>query len=277
MLTDMEFKKLQAETFELRKEAIKMATRAGTGHLGPALSLIDILCTLYSRVMKYDPQRPDLPERDRLIISKGHGCIGLYVTLAQAGFFEKSLLQTYCNQLGTALGGHPERHLPGVEANTGSLGHGFNIGIGMALAAKADKLNYRVFTVLGDGENQEGSIWEGAMAAAHYKLDNLVAIVDRNNLQVSGFVNRIMDIKPLEEKWASFGWSVQVINGHDLHELDEAFQAIPFTKGTPSLIIANTVKGKGLPMAENKVEWHHKAPTKEEYRVLAEELGLGEL
>lgn len=277
MLTEMELKKLQEETVELRKEAIKMAVRAGTGHLGPALSLIDILWILYSRVMKYDPQKPDWPERDRLIISKGHGCIGLYVSLAQAGFFDKSLLKTYCNQLGTTLGGHPERHLPGVEANTGSLGHGFNIGIGMAIAAKVDKLNYRVYTILGDGENQEGSIWEGAMAAAHYKLDNLVVIVDRNNLQVSGFVNDIMDIRPLEKKWASFGWSVKVINGHDLNELDEAFQSVPFTKGTPSLIIANTIKGKGLPMAENKVEWHHKAPTKEEYKVLAGELGLGEL
>jgi len=277
MLTEKELKKLQEETFEIRKEAIKMAVRAGTGHLGPALSIVDILWTLYSRVMNYDPHKPDWPERDRLIISKGHGCIALYVNLAKAGFFDKSLLKTYCNELDTALGGHPERKLPGVEANTGSLGHGFNIGIGMAIAAKVDNLKYKVYTILGDGENQEGSIWEGAMAAAHFKLDNLVAIVDRNNLQVSGFVNDIMEIKPLEDKWASFGWGVKVIDGHDFNELDEAFKAIPFIEGCPSVIIANTIKGKGLPVAENKVEWHHKVPTKQEYEVLAGELGLGEL
>ena len=164
-------------------------------------------------------------------------------------------------QLNTKLGGHPERDLPGVEANTGSLGHGFNIGIGMALAAKVDRKDYKVYTILGDGETQEGSIWEGAMSAAHYKLDNLVAIVDQNNLQVSNFVDQVMNIEPLADKWASFGWGVREIDGHDYNQIDEALSAVPFIPGKPSVIIAKIVKGKGLPIAENKVEWHHKVPT----------------
>ena len=277
MLTAKELDALKDEAAEVRKEAIKMATRAGTGHLGPALSIVDILLTLYSRVMKYDPQTPSWPERDRLILSKGHGCISLYVTLAKKGFFDEGLLRSYCAELDTLLGGHPERKLPGIEANTGSLGHGFCIGVGMAIAAKVDKLDYKVYTILGDGENQEGSIWEGAMSAAHYKLDNLVAIVDRNNLQVSNFVNKVMEIDPLAEKWSSFGWGVKVIDGHDYCRLDEAFKSVPFTQGKPSVIIANTVKGKGLPIAENKVEWHHKVPTLKQYEELDKELGLGDL
>jgi len=277
VLTDGELNKLTHEAAEVRKEAIKMATRAGTGHLGPALSIADILWILYSRVMKYHPQDPSWPERDRLLLSKGHGCISLYVTLAKKGFFEEELLKSYCAKVDTLLGGHPERKLPGIEANTGSLGHGFNIGVGMSMVAKAEQKNYKVFTILGDGENQEGSIWEGAMSAAHYQLDNLVAIVDRNNLQVSNFVNKVMGIEPLAEKWSSFGWGVKVIDGHDLNQLDEAFKSVPFIEGKPSVIIANTVKGKGLPMAENKVEWHHKAPSLQEYQEIDKELGLGDL
>lgn len=277
MLSSTELDQMKSEVAEVRKECIKMATRAGTGHLGPALSIVDILWTLYSRVLKYDPQNPSWPKRDRLILSKGHGCISLYVTLAKKGFFSEDLLKSYCAGLDTPLGGHPERKLSGIEANTGSLGHGFCIGVGMALAAKADALDYRVYAILGDGENQEGSIWEGAMCASHYKLDNLVAIVDRNNLQVSNFVDKVMGIDPLAEKWSGFGWGVKVIDGHNLNQLDDAFLAVPFVKGKPSVIIANTIKGKGLPIAENKVEWHHKAPTPEQYRELDKELSLGSL
>lgn len=277
MLTDAELTKMQSEVAEVRKEAIKMATRAGTGHLGPALGIVDILWTLYSRVMKYDPKNPSWPERDRLLLSKGHSCIALYVTLAKKGFFDESLFRTYCADVDTLLGGHPERRLPGVEANTGSLGHGFNIGVGMAIVGKSDKKDYKVYSILGDGENQEGSIWEGAMCAAHYKLDNLVAIVDRNNLQVSNFVDKVMGVEPLADKWASFGWGVKVIDGNDLNQLDEAFKAIPFVKGKPSAIIAKTIKGKGLPIAENKVEWHHKVPNAQEYSEMDKLLGLGNL
>lgn len=277
MLTAEELTQLQNEAAEVRKEAIKMATRAGTGHLGPALGIVDILWTLYSRFMKYDPKNPAWPERDRLIISKGHSCLALYATLAKKGFFDESLFKTYCNKFHTLLGGHPERNLPGVEANTGSLGHGFNIGIGIALASKADHLDYKVYTILGDGENQEGTIWEGAMAAAHFKLDNLVAIVDRNNLQVSNFLDQVMGIEPLADKWASFGWGVKVLDGHDYNQLDQAFSSVPFVEGKPSVIIAKTLKGKGIPFAENKVEWHHKVPSAKEYQELDELLGLGDL
>jgi len=277
MLSSQELDKMKIEAAQIRKECIKMATRAGTGHLGPALSIADILWVLYSRVLRYDPKNPSWPERDRLILSKGHGCISLYVTLAKKGFFSEDLLKTFCLELDTPLGGHPERKLPGVEANTGSLGHGFCIGIGMALAAKVDGLDYRVFTILGDGENQEGSIWEGAMCASHYNLDNLVAIVDRNNLQVSNFVDKVMGLEPLADKWSSFGWGVEVLDGHDLEELDDAFRRVPFVKGKPSVIIAKTIKGKGLPIAENRVEWHHKVPTLEQYRELDKELSLGDL
>jgi len=208
MLSSTELDQMKSEVAEVRKECIKMATRAGTGHLGPALSIVDILWTLYSRVLKYDPQNPSWPKRDRLILSKGHGCISLYVTLAKKGFFSEDLLKSYCAELDTPLGGHPERKLSGIEANTGSLGHGFCIGVGMALAAKADALDYRVYAILGTEENQEGSIWEGAMCASHYKLDNLVAIVDRNNLQVSNFVDKVMGIDPLAEKWSGLWMGV---------------------------------------------------------------------
>ncbi len=277
MLTVEEIEQLQRGADEARKEAIKMATRAGTGHLGPALGIMDIVWILYSRFLKYDVKNPSWPKRDRLILSKGHSCLALYAVLGMKGFFDKSLFKTYCTELGTRLGGHPELSLPGVEANTGSLGHGFNIGVGMALAGKADNLAYKVYTILGDGETQEGTIWEGAMAAAHFNLDNLIAIVDRNNLQVSNFLDVVMDVEPLAEKWASFGWGVKVLDGHNYEELAEAFSGVPFEEGKPSVIIAETVKGKGLPMAENKVEWHHKVPTLEEYKELDKLLGLGEL
>ena len=275
MLAAEEVKQLRKEAAEVRKEAIKMATCAGTGHLGPALGITDVMWILYSRHLQFDPENPSWPERDRLILSKGHSCLALYAILAKKGFFDEQLLSTYCRKLGTKLGGHPERNLPGVEANTGSLGHGFNIGIGMALAAKADHKNYKVVTILGDGETQEGSIWEGAMSAAHFKLDNLVAIIDRNNLQVSNFVDQVMNIDPLADKWTSFGWGVREIDGHDYQQIDEALGTVPFIPGKPSVVIAKTIKGKGLPIAENKVEWHHKVPNAEEYRELDKLLGLG--
>lgn len=277
MLNDRELEQLEKGAAEARKEAIKMATRAGTGHLGPALGIMDIMWLLYSRFMKYDPKNPSWAERDRLIISKGHSCLALYAVLGLKGFFSTELFKTYCTELGTLLGGHPETDLPGVEANTGSLGHGFNIGIGMALAGKADKQDYKVYTILGDGENQEGTIWEGAMAASHFGLDNMVAVVDRNNLQVSNFLDKVMQIEPLADKWESFGWGVKVVDGHDFQQLNDAFSSVPFVQGKPSVIIANTVKSKGLPFGENKVEWHHKVPNAEQYAELDKLLDLGEL
>lgn len=261
----------------IRKDSLWMSTRAGTGHLGPALSIADILATLYVGVMKVDPKNPKWPDRDRLILSKGHGCLALYSILSQVGFFDRKYLGDFCTKCDTLLPGHPELKLPGVEANTGSLGHGIAIGMGMALAAKLDGKQYRVFVVTGDGELQEGSNWEAAMAAAHHKLDNLVVIVDRNRLQLGDLTENISKLEPLEEKWKSFGWRVKSINGHDIKELLSTLNDVPFSIGKPSAIIANTVKGKGLKIAENKVEWHYKVLTKEQYEGLKEELALEEL
>ncbi|WP_073254884.1 transketolase [Caldanaerovirga acetigignens] len=261
----------------IRKDCIWMSTRAGTGHLGPALSIADILATLYIGVMKVDPKNPKWPDRDRLILSKGHGCLALYSILSQVGFFDRKYLGDFCTKCDTLLPGHPELKLPGVEANTGSLGHGIAIGMGMALAAKLDGKQYRVFVVTGDGELQEGSNWEAAMAAAHHKLDNLVVIVDRNRLQLGDLTENISKLEPLEEKWKSFGWRVKSINGHDIKELLSTLNDVPFSIGKPTAIIAHTVKGKGLKIAENKVEWHYKVLTKEQYEELKEELALEEL
>lgn len=276
-LKESEVEELCQDAHNLRKTCIKMATRAGTGHLAPALDLVEILLILYKRVMDYRVKDPRWEDRDRFILSKGHACIALYAILAEVGFFEKDRLKTFCRELNTLLGGHPEIKVPGIEANTGSLGHGFPIGIGMAIKGKATEKKYRVYTVLGDGESQEGTIWEGAMAASHLGLDNLVAILDRNRLQVSGFTEDVMELSPLEEKWRSFGWGVKVVDGHDFQELNQAFGSLPFKEGSPSIIIASTVKGKGLSFAENRVEWHYKVPNQEEYRRAQEELGLGGL
>ncbi len=276
-LTLNEINELKETALKMRKTAIKMATKAGEAHLGPALDLTEIIVTLYSKIMNYRASDPKWPKRDRLILSKGHGCLALYTILAEKGFYEKELLDTFCTQLDTLFGGHPEVKVPGIEANTGSLGHGFNIGIGMAKAAQIDNFDYKVYTILGDGENQEGSIWEGAMAAPNLNIDNLIAIVDRNHLQVSGRTEKIMNIDPLKNKWESFGWAVQEIDGHDFSQIYNALNSAPFKPGKPSLIIANTIKAKGLSFAENKVEWHHKVPNEEEYRIADKELGLGGL
>lgn len=261
----------------IRKDCIWMSTRAGMGHLGPALSLAEILATLYKGVMKLDPQNPGWPERDRLILSKGHGCLALYSILSQMGFFERRLLEEFCARYDTMLPGHPEMKLPGVEANTGSLGHGIALGMGMALAARLDGSGYRVFVVTGDGELQEGSNWEAAMAAAHHKLDNLVVIVDRNKLQLGDFTENISRLEPLAEKWKSFGWGVRIVDGHNIGELLSTFNDVPFMKDQPSAIIASTIKGKGLKMAENRVEWHYKVLTRQQYEDLKNEMSLEEL
>ena len=262
---------------QIRKDCIWMSTKGGTGHLGPALSIADIMAVLYGEIMKYDPKDPSWPDRDRFILSKGHGCLALYATLAQCGYFDKALYREFCSRLDTMLPGHPEKKLPGVEANTGSLGHGIAIGMGMALAGKMANKDYRVFVITGDGELQEGSNWEAAMAASHHKLDNLVVIVDRNKLQLGDFTENISQLEPLSKKWESFGWEVKVVDGHNIEEMVSVMNTIPFAKGKPSAIIASTIKGKGLKIAENKVEWHYKVLSKEQYEELKDELSLEEL
>jgi len=273
----VKLEKLEKLAEQIRKDSIWMSTKAGTGHLGPALSISDIIAVLYGEILKHDPDNPSWPDRDRFILSKGHGCLALYSALAQCGYFDKKLLGEFCRRLDTMLPGHPERRLPGVEANTGSLGHGIAVGVGMALAGNLANKDYRVFVLTGDGELQEGSNWEAAMAAAHYKLDNLVVIVDRNKLQLGDFTENISQLEPLANKWAAFGWEVKIIDGHNIKEITRTLKSIPFTRAKPSAIIASTIKGKGLKFAENKVEWHYKVLTKQQYEEIKNELSLEEL
>lgn len=248
-----------------------MIYTAGSGHAGGSLSSVDILVSLYFHAMRYDPTNPAAPSRDRFILSKGHSVEGFYAVLARAGFFPESKLAEY-GHFGGMLYGHPTLKVPGVEIPSGSLGHGLSVGVGMALAAKRDGLPYRAFVLMGDGEQAEGSVWEAAMAAANYKLDNLVAIIDNNKLQISGPVERVMNSAPLRAKYESFGWEVREVDGHDLSELCEAFDAAPWRAGKPNMILAHTVKGKGFSFMENNAAWHHKTPSKDEYRMAMEEL-----
>lgn len=232
---------------------------AGCGHPGGAFSSIDVIIALYFEVLKVDPNNPIWPERDYFILSKGHSSVGLYSALALRGFFDKEVMDTF-RQDGSILGGHPDMHkVPGVEMSTGSLGHGLSVGIGLALAARMDKRKNRTYVLMGDGETQEGSVWEAAMAASHYKLDNLTGIVDRNRIQIDGYTEDIMSLEPYRLKWEAFGWEVAEINGHDMGEIVTTLKSVPLKPGKPSLIISHTTKGKGISFMEDKAEWHGKA------------------
>ena len=251
-------------TKELRADIIRMIAAAGSGHPGGSLSVIDVLAVLYDKHLRHDPKRPDWPGRDRLVLSKGHACPALYAVMAWKGFFPKEELMTLRKQ-GSRLQGHPERHrLPGIEAATGSLGQGLSIALGMALAAKLDGTGQRVYTVSGDGEMQEGQVWEALMAAPKFKLDNLTLIVDCNNGQIDGRVSEVMPLEPLAEKLSSFGWDTRAIDGHDLAAIDAALASAKAVKGKPQAIVAKTVKGKGVSFMESNIAWHGKAPNKEE-------------
>lgn len=256
----------------IRKKILKMIFNSQSSHIGSALSCVDILTVLYTKILSINPQDPHAENRDRFILSKGHAASALYATLAQRGFFPKEILDTYC-QNGGRLPGHSSRgYVPGVEASAGSLGHGLAIGAGMALAAKRDDKKNRIFVLISDGECDEGSVWETAMFASHNKLDNLTAIIDYNKLQAFGKTNEVLNLEPLQEKWLSFGWQTQEINGHNFVEIEKTLLKIPFKSNTPSLIIAHTVKGKGISFMENKLEWHYKSPNKEEYLLALQEL-----
>jgi transketolase len=255
---------------DVRRTVVGMVDRAGLGHIGGDLSVTDILVTLFGVVLDVDPADPTRPDRDRFILSKGHCAGALYATLAHCGFFPRAELETFMAPL-SALNGHPNRtKVPGVETNTGPLGHGFPVGVGCALAAKLRDLDYRTFVVLGDGELQEGSNWEAAMTAAHYDLDNLTAIVDRNRLQQGASTADTKELEPLGDKWAAFGFEVRVVDGHDFTELLEATASS--TTGKPVAVIANTIKGKGVSFMENRVEWHHKVPSPEQVELAIQEL-----
>jgi transketolase len=252
---------------------LQLIYNAGAGHTGGGLSCMDILNVLYNRVLNVSPQTFSSPTRDRYVQSKGHCVEALYAVLADRGFFPASDLDTVCHYQSHYVG-HPTRHIPGVEMNTGALGHGLPICIGMALAAKMDGAKFRVFTLLGDGELAEGSNWEGGLAAAHYDLDNLVAILDHNTLQITGHTRDVMSNEPLDEKWRSFGWEVRSVNGHDYAALTEAINT-PHP-GKPLFVIANTVKGKGVSFMENVGKWHHGVPSDAELKQALADLDAAE-
>jgi transketolase len=263
---------LEEKARDLRRTMVQMMAKAGGGHLGPAMSSADIMTALYFHTLRISPEGLSEPDRDRFILSAGHKCGVLYAVLAARGYIDRKALDAFL-EFDQALGGHPDmKKIPGVEASTGSLGHGLPIGVGMALAGKFDGLSYRVFVLLGDGELAEGSNWEAAMSAHHYKLDNLVAIVDRNRLQIDGPTEEIMALEPLGDKWKSFGWAVKEIDGHDMGKIVETLDHLPLANGRPSVVIAQTTKGKGVSFMENQVAWHYRAPNKEEAEKALEEL-----
>jgi transketolase len=262
---------LKALSFELRRDVIDMIYKAKTGHIGGDFSVMDILVTLYFKQMNISPETVNDPDRDKFVLSKGHCVEALYSVLAKRGFFPKSDLETY-SQYNSKYIGHPNNKINGIEMNSGSLGHGLSVSVGMALAAKMDKSQSRVYTVMGDGELAEGSVWEGAMAAGHYKLDNLTAVVDRNRLQISGPTEEVMAQDSQDERWSSFGWNVIHTKGNDIDSLDEAFEIAKATKGKPTVIIADTTKGYGVSFIENSAPWHHRIPSAEEYEKAVAEL-----
>jgi transketolase len=256
----------------VRRRDLQVVHGAKLGHVGGEMSAIDILVTLYFAVLNVDPNRPDDPERDRFILSKGHSAVALYTTLAHRGFIPLEQLDTFAQPL-SKLNGHPDRNkVPGVETNTGPLGHGLPVAVGAAIAAKLQDASWRVFVLTGDGELQEGSNWEAAMAAAHYKLDNLTVIVDRNRLQQGDWTEQTMHLEPLADKWRAFGWSVAEVDGHNIAQLLETFARVPFEAGKPNCIIAHTHKGQGVSLMRDKAAWHHKVPNTEELATALKEL-----
>jgi transketolase len=263
--------KVKART--LRIEILRMLTEAGSGHTGGSLSAADIVAALFFYKMRHNPSDPKLGERDRFILSKGHAAPVLYAALALSGYFDKSLLKTL-RKLGSPLQGHPcSKVLPGVEISTGSLGQGLSISNGVALGLRMDGLSSRVYCLLGDGEIQEGQVWEAAMTAAHYKLDNLCAIIDNNGLQIDGRCSDVMCVEPIARKWEAFGWNVIEIDGHEMEAILGALDEAETVKGRPTMIVARTVKGKGVSLFEGKVKYHGLAPTPEEFEIALQELG----
>jgi transketolase len=263
---------LQAIAKRVRREIIEMIGAAKSGHPGGSLSAVEILVELYFDQMRIDPQKPDWPDRDRFILSKGHAAPVLYAIMAEKGYTPIDKLNTL-RQLGSIYQGHPDvRFMPSLDASTGSLGEGLSLGLGMGFAARLDGRPFRTYVMLGDGESQEGQVWEAAMAGAFHKIDNVVAIVDYNGIQLDGFVKDIMDVAPLAEKWRSFGWHTIELDGHDLPAIQKAFREAEATKGKPTCLVAHTIKGKGVSFMENNPKFHGVAPTPEEVKLALQEL-----
>jgi len=262
----------KAVATRVRRRVLTMIHNSKSSHIGSSFSSVDLLVVLYNGVLRIDSARPDWPDRDRFVLSKGHGCAALYAVLAERGFFPLEWLDTFY-QNGSRLPGHATHtYLPGVEVSTGSLGHGLSIACGMALAAKRDGKSYRVFALLSDGECDEGSTWEAVLFASHHRLDNLIAIVDYNKIQSLGRVEEVINLEPFAEKWRSFGWAVREIDGHDILEIENTLTQVPFEAGRPSCVIAHTVKGKGVSFMEDKLLWHYRSPQGEEYEAALAEL-----
>jgi transketolase len=262
---------LNALARTIRLHVLRMTSRAKSSHVGSSFSMAELLAVLYGRTLRVDPKRLDWEDRDRFILSKGHGCAGLYAVLAERGFFPLEVLETFY-QNGSILAGHATTTAPGVEVSTGSLGHGLSIGTGMALAAKRDGRDHRIFVMLSDGECDEGSVWEPALFAPQHQLDNLVVIIDYNKIQSLGTVKEVMDLEPFADKWRAFRWNVREVDGHDVNAVAEALDAVPFETGRPSCIIAHTVKGKGVTFMEDTVLWHYRTPQGEEFSAALLEL-----
>lgn len=265
-------KNLKALSFELRKNVLDMICKAKTGHIGGDFSVMDVLVTLYFKQMNISPENQDDENRDRFVLSKGHSVEAYYSVLAAKGFFPIEEVIEQFSTFGSKYIGHPNNKLPGIEMNSGSLGHGLPVCVGMALAGKINQKEYRVYTVMGDGELAEGSVWEGAMAAGHYKLDNLCAVVDRNRLQISGGTEEVMAHDDLDARFGSFGWHVVHADGNNIDALNAAFEKAKTVKGKPTVVIADTTKGCGVSFMENQAAWHHKVPTSEEYEKATVEL-----
>ena len=267
-ITDEDIKELKSHANEARKSIIEEVYLAGSGHPGGALSVVDILTVLYFNQMNIDPEKKDDLNRDRLVLSKGHASAALYAVLAERGFFPKEELKSF-RKLGSILQGHPDmKKVPGVDMSSGSLGQGLSVANGMALASKLDSRGYKVYCIVGDGEIEEGQIWEACMTSSKFNLDNLCVIVDNNNLQIDGKVTEVKkSVYPLKEKFESFGFEVFEVDGHNMDELISTFQKVRQTKGKPSVVLAKTIKGKGVKFMENNVEWHGKAPKEEEYKI----------
>ncbi len=257
---------LELEAAKLRKQILQMIVDAKGTHIGSAFSIIDILTVLYGRILNIDPKKPDDSKRDKFVLSKGHGAAALYVVLANYGFFSKELLKTYCSP-GSIFGGHPDsRRIPGVETSTGSLGHGFSVAVGFALANKINKNPAKVYCLIGDGEASEGAVWEATEVAAHYKLDNLTLILDDNKLMIGGFTKDIIDPISFSDKFSAFGCNTIETDGHNFKQLVEVLSKVPIKNGKPTAIIANTIKGKGVSFMENEKEWHSMLPNAEQMK-----------
>ena len=274
-LKEVDINSLKEKALQFRREILEILNAAGSGHPGGSLSLIEILTTLYFHTMNHRPEDPHWEDRDRIIISKGHASAGVYVILANAGYFPKEELKTY-RTLGSRLQGHVHTKVPGVEFNTGSLGHGLSVANGIALGAKMLNKSFKTYCLMGDGEIQEGSVWEAAMTAPHHKLDNVCAIVDYNKVQENGPTNDIKNLEPLADKWKSFGWNTIEVIGHNFGALIKAFDQVGTVKDKPTAIIAHTIKGKGISFMEGESKWHGKAPNKEQLAEALKELNESE-